>query len=64
MDKITEYKVLSALYTQADASDQHDRLTKKVNEHIQVGWQPYGPLGKTILSDTLILTQPMVRYDT
>lgn len=62
MAKITTYKVISAFYSETDADDTHDRLSKQVNDHIRAGWQPFGQLGASTLSGTLILTQPMVRY--
>ncbi|MCZ0812443.1 MAG: DUF1737 domain-containing protein [Pseudomonadota bacterium] len=61
MTRITEYKVISALYAETDADETHDRLSKQVNDHIKNGWQPFGQLASATLAETLILTQPMVR---
>jgi len=62
MARIVEYKVLSALYAETDANETHDRRSKQVNDLIKTGWQPFGQLGSSTLAGTLILTQPMVRY--
>ncbi|MAM62356.1 DUF1737 domain-containing protein [Maritimibacter sp. UBA3975] len=64
MSKITEYTVVSAFYREMDADELHNRLAQQVNDHIQMGWQPYGQVTCSTLAGALILMQPMVRYDT
>jgi hypothetical protein len=62
MNKITEYTVVSALYRETDADEVHNRLSKQVNDHIQLGWQPFGQVTCSTLAGALILLQPMVKY--
>ena len=62
MSEVIEYKMLSAIYTKADAHDFHDRLSKKVGEYLVGGWQPHGSATSSTLDGVLIVMQPMVRY--
>ncbi|MGA2685577.1 MAG: DUF1737 domain-containing protein [Verrucomicrobiota bacterium] len=53
--KIDEYKVLSAFLTEA--------LQKMVNEHIKMGYQPFGSLGTVLIPEgRVIYCQPVVKY--
>jgi len=62
MKTVSEYRIISAFYSEGDASGDRDKLSKQVNEYIGSGWQPFGQVGVSTLNGTLILTQPMVRY--
>ena len=62
MSEVTDYRVVSAIYTRADAHDFHDRLSKKVAEYLVGGWQPHGDMQASTLDGVLVVMQPMVRY--
>jgi len=61
MKKSAEYRVVSAIYTRADAAEFHDRLSSQVNDFIAAGWQPYGSIESANLGEALVVMQPMVK---
>lgn len=63
MNMITDYKVVHAIYTEADADGQRDKLSSHITDYIAAGWQPHGPLSAATLAGVLILMQPMVKYE-
>jgi hypothetical protein len=63
MNVPVEYRVLSAIYTKADAASFHDRLSKQVNDFVRAGWQPFGSMATANLGEALIVMQPVVKYE-
>ncbi|KPP85728.1 MAG: protein of unknown function containing DUF1737 domain [Rhodobacteraceae bacterium HLUCCO07] len=61
MSEIVEYRIISAIYTRADADELHDKLSNQVNEFIELGWQPHGSISSVVLENAIIVMQPIVR---
>ena len=65
MQKIKQYTVAAAVYADnLENAVLNNRLERQVNEHIEAGWQPYGPLIGTRREGSAIFAQPMLRYET
>lgn len=64
MSEIVDYRIISAIYTRADADELRDKLSVQINEFIKVGWQPHGSVTSAVLEKegVIILMQPIVRY--
>ncbi len=62
MTDVTEYRIVSAIYTRTDSGELRDRLSKQVNELIAIGWQPHGSALSDVVQGALVVMQPMVKY--